>query len=40
VRGPHCTSSAASLADPEGVIVESSESDNGDTVRCAELRQP
>jgi hypothetical protein len=40
VRGPHCTGSAASLADPEGVIVESSESDNGDTVRCAELGQP
>jgi subtilase family serine protease len=38
VRGPHCTSTAASLADPEGVIVESSESDNGDTVDCAELR--
>jgi hypothetical protein len=40
VRGPHCKSTAASLADPEGVIVESSESDNGDNVRCAELGQP
>jgi hypothetical protein len=40
VRGPHCTSTAASLADPDGVIVESSESDNGHTVRCAELTQP
>jgi hypothetical protein len=40
VRGPHCTTTAASLADPEGVIVESSESDNGDSVPCAELAQP
>jgi len=40
VRGPHCTNTASSLADPEGVIVESLEADNGDTVDCAELRQP
>jgi hypothetical protein len=40
VRGPHCASTAASLADPDGVIVESSESDNGDSVPCAELTQP
>jgi CARDB len=40
IRGPHCSNGAASLADPEGVIVESSESDNGDSVSCAELGQP
>jgi hypothetical protein len=40
VRGPHCTTTVASLADPQGVIVESSESDNGDSVPCAELGQP
>jgi len=40
IRGPECTSTAASLADPEGVIVESAEADNGDTVPCAELQEP
>jgi hypothetical protein len=40
VRGPECTSTVGSLADPEGVIVESSETDNGDSARCGELRQP
>jgi len=37
VRGPECASSVASLVDPDGLIVESSEDDNGDTVACAEL---
>jgi hypothetical protein len=40
VRGPHCASSVASLADPAGVIVESSEDDNGETVACADLEEP
>jgi CARDB len=40
VRGPECTGTVASLADPDGVIVESSEADNGDATACAELRQP
>jgi hypothetical protein len=40
VLGPECTTSVASLADPDGVIVESSEEDNGHTVACAVLRQP
>jgi CARDB len=40
VRGPECTSSVGALADPEGVIVESSETDNGDSAPCGELRQP
>jgi hypothetical protein len=40
VRGPECTSIVASLADPDGVIVESSEADNGDATPCAELREP
>jgi CARDB len=40
LRGPQCVSSVASLADPDGVIVESAEDDNGDTVACADLRQP
>jgi hypothetical protein len=34
VVGPACTSSVASMADPDGVIVESSEDDNGHTVKC------
>jgi CARDB len=40
VRGPQCGSSVASLADPEGVIVESSEDDNGESVACADLDEP
>jgi hypothetical protein len=40
VRGPQCTSSVQSLADPNGVIVESSEDDNGETVACADLSEP
>ena len=34
VVGPACTTSIASLADPDGVIVESSEDDNAHTVDC------
>jgi hypothetical protein len=34
VLGPECTSSVSSIADPDGVIVESSEDDNADTVNC------
>jgi hypothetical protein len=34
VLGPQCTSSVSSIADPDGVIVESSEVDNADTVNC------
>jgi hypothetical protein len=34
VLGPACTGSVASMADPDGVIVESSEADNSHTVTC------
>jgi hypothetical protein len=34
VLGPACTSSVASMADPDGVIVESSEADNSHTITC------
>jgi hypothetical protein len=34
VIGPACTSSVSSMADPDGVIVESSEGDNVHTVTC------
>jgi CARDB len=34
VMGPECTSSVSSIADPDGVIVESSEDDNAHTVNC------
>jgi CARDB protein len=34
VLGPQCTSSVSSIADPDGVIVESSEVDNAHTVNC------
>jgi hypothetical protein len=34
VVGPACTSSVSSMADPDGVIVESSEDDNSHTVDC------
>jgi CARDB len=40
IRGPECTGTVSSLADPDGVIVESSETDNGDAMPCAQLRQP
>jgi CARDB len=34
VLGPACTTSVSSTADPDGVIVESSEDDNEHTVDC------
>ncbi len=34
VLGPACTTSVSSIADPDGVIVESSEDDNEHTVGC------
>jgi CARDB len=34
VLGPACRSSVSSMADPDGVIVESSEGDNAHTVTC------
>jgi CARDB len=34
VLGPACASTVASMADPDGVIVESVEDDNGHTVDC------
>jgi CARDB len=34
VLGPECTSSVSSIADPDGVIVESFEDDNADTENC------
>ena len=37
ILGPACTRSVTADADPDGVIVESSESDNAHQVRCADL---
>ena len=37
-QGPACERSVAAVADPDGVIVESSEADNAHEVRCADLR--
>ncbi|MGH2780943.1 MAG: CARDB domain-containing protein [Thermoleophilaceae bacterium] len=37
IRGPECTSSVESIADPDGVIVESSEADNAHRVACGDL---
>ena len=34
VLGPACTSSVSSMADPDGVIVESAEDDNAHTIDC------
>jgi CARDB len=34
VVGPACTASVSSMADPDGVIVESSEGDNAHTIDC------
>jgi hypothetical protein len=34
VVGPACTGSVSSMADPDGVIVESSEDDNAHTIDC------
>jgi CARDB len=37
ILGPQCTRSVEAIADPDGVIVESSESDNSDESSCASL---
>jgi hypothetical protein len=37
IQGPACTRSVEARADPDGVIVESSESDNAHEVGCADL---
>ncbi len=37
-RGPECDVSVTAAADPDGVLVESSEADNRQTVACADLR--
>jgi subtilase family serine protease len=37
ILGPECTRSVEAIADPDGVIVESSESDNADESTCASL---
>jgi subtilase family serine protease len=37
ILGPECTRSVEAIADPDGVIVESSESDNADASTCASL---
>jgi CARDB len=36
-RGPACAGSVKATADPDGVIVESSELDNTQELRCAEI---
>ena len=38
IQGPACTRSVEAEADPEGVIVESSEGDNAHEVPCADLQ--
>jgi hypothetical protein len=38
IQGPACAESVEAEADPDGVIVESSEADNGRERPCAELR--
>lgn len=37
IHGPACTRSVEAVADPDGVIVESSEADNARAVDCADL---
>jgi hypothetical protein len=37
IQGPKCTKSVKAEADPDGVIVESSESDNSHEVPCSSL---
>jgi hypothetical protein len=37
IPGPACTRSVEATADPDGVIVESSEADNSHVVRCSSL---
>lgn len=36
-RGPECRTSVTAAADPDGVLVEASEEDNRQTLRCADL---
>jgi subtilase family serine protease len=36
-RGPECRTSVTAAVDPDGVLVESSENDNRQTLRCADL---
>jgi len=38
IQGPACTTSIEAEADPDGVIVESSEADNAHEVSCADLQ--
>jgi subtilase family serine protease len=38
IQGPACTRTVEAEADPEGVIVESSEGDNAHEVSCADLQ--
>jgi hypothetical protein len=38
-RGPECRSSVMAVADPDGVLVESSETDNVHQLACADLPQ-
>jgi subtilase family serine protease len=38
IQGPACTRSVKAEADPDKVIVESSESDNAREVTCSSLR--
>jgi hypothetical protein len=37
IQGPACRVSVKAEADPDGVIVESSEADNAHEVACADL---
>lgn len=37
IQGPACTSTVTAEADPDGVIVESSESDNSHQIACPDL---
>jgi hypothetical protein len=37
IKGPACTRSVRAEADPDGVIVESSEADNAHEIACAKL---
>jgi subtilase family serine protease len=40
IQGPKCTESVKAEADPDGVIVESSEGDNAHEVACSALPSP
>jgi subtilase family serine protease len=37
IHGPACRNSVEAVADPDGVLVESSETDNAHRVACDEL---